>query len=83
MARQPSGSRPSHNLGFEITFRHTTPGRTPPDEWSARRRDLSLTTHNTHKRQKRRRRDSNPPSQKAKTTNRRLRLRGNLDRLSY
>jgi hypothetical protein len=31
--------------------RHITIGRTPPDEWSARRRDLYLTTHNTHKRQ--------------------------------
>jgi len=28
--------------------RHTTVGRTPLDEWSARRRDLYLTTHNTH-----------------------------------
>jgi hypothetical protein len=27
--------------------RHTTFGRTPLDEWSARRRDLYLTTHNT------------------------------------
>jgi hypothetical protein len=32
-------------------FRHTTVGRTPLDEWSARRRDLYLTTHNTHNRQ--------------------------------
>ena len=31
--------------------RHTTFGRTPLDEWSARRIDLHLTTHNTHKRQ--------------------------------
>jgi len=31
--------------------RHTTLGRIPLDEWSARRRDLYLTTHNTHKRQ--------------------------------
>ena len=30
---------------------HTTLGRTPLDEWSARRRDLYLTTHDTHKRQ--------------------------------
>jgi hypothetical protein len=30
---------------------HITVGRTPPDERSARRRDLYLTTHNTHKRQ--------------------------------
>jgi hypothetical protein len=28
----------------------TTAGRTPLDEWSARRRDLYLTTHNTYKR---------------------------------
>jgi len=31
--------------------RRTTDGRTPLDEWSARRRDLYLTTHNTHNRQ--------------------------------
>jgi hypothetical protein len=38
--------------GFEITLRHTTLGRIPLDEWSARRRDLYLRTkHNTHKRQ--------------------------------
>ena len=30
---------------------HTTLGRTPLDEWSAWRRDLYLTTHNTYKRQ--------------------------------
>jgi hypothetical protein len=36
--------------GFAVThFRHTTLGRTPLDEWPARRRDLYLTTHNTHK----------------------------------
>ena len=40
-----SVSRPSHCWSFEITL-----GRTPLDEWSARRRDLYLTTHNTHKR---------------------------------
>ena len=37
--------------GFAITPRHTTLGRTPLDEWSARRTDHYLTTHNTHKRQ--------------------------------
>ena len=37
--------------GFWITLRHTTVGRTPLDEWSARRRDLHPTTHNTHNRQ--------------------------------
>ena len=31
--------------------RHTTFGRTPLVEWSARRRDLYLTTYNTHNRQ--------------------------------
>jgi hypothetical protein len=30
--------------------RQNTLSRTPLDEWSARRRDLYLTTHNTHKR---------------------------------
>jgi hypothetical protein len=49
MAQQPLGG-----LGLIIsrlhdhTLRHTTVGRTPLDEWSARRRDLYLTTHNTH-----------------------------------
>jgi len=41
-----------------------TVGRTPLDEWSARRRDLYLTTHNTHNRQiSMPRWDSNPRSQ--------------------
>jgi hypothetical protein len=48
----PSGPGPPHYWGFTITLRHTTLGRTPPDEWSARRRDLYLTTRNTHKRPK-------------------------------
>jgi hypothetical protein len=33
------------------TRRRTTVGRTPLDERSAHRRDLYLTTHNTHNRQ--------------------------------
>ena len=33
------------------TRRRSTVGRTPLDEWSARRRDLYLTTHDTHNRQ--------------------------------
>ena len=38
--------------GFAITLTlHTTLRRTPLDEWSARRRNLYLTTHNAHKRQ--------------------------------
>jgi hypothetical protein len=43
-------SRPGspHYRGFTIKLRHTAVGRTPLDEWSARHRDLYLTTHNTH-----------------------------------
>jgi len=36
---------------LDHTQRRTTVGRTSLDEWSARRRDLYLTTHNTHNRQ--------------------------------
>jgi hypothetical protein len=32
----PSGSGSPHYRGFAITLRHTTLGRTPLDEWSAR-----------------------------------------------
>ena len=49
----PSGSR---TLVVEVpqlhSLRLTTLGRTPLDEWSARRRVLYLTTLNTHKRQR-------------------------------
>ena len=36
---------------LDHTQRRDAVGRTPLDEWSARRRDLYLTTHNTHNRQ--------------------------------
>ena len=36
---------------LDHTRRRSTVGRTPLDEWSARRRDLYLTTHDTHNRQ--------------------------------
>ena len=36
---------------LDHTQRRTTVGRTPMDEWSVRRRDLYLTTHDTHNRQ--------------------------------
>ena len=36
---------------LDHTQRHSTVGRTPLDERSARRRDLYLTTHDTHNRQ--------------------------------
>jgi hypothetical protein len=49
-ARALIGPGPLHCCGLKITLRHTTPGRTL-DECSAQRRDLYLTTHNTHKRQ--------------------------------
>jgi hypothetical protein len=45
----PSVSEPPHYRGFTITLRHTTFGRNPLDEWSARSRDLYLTIHNTVK----------------------------------
>jgi hypothetical protein len=45
-------SWPPHCWGFlDHTQRRTTVGRTPLDEWLARRRDLYLATHNTHNRQ--------------------------------
>ena len=69
---------------FEITFRHTTGGRTPLYEWSARRRDLYLTTHDTHNRQ-----TSMPPGgirtrnpSKRAAADPRLRPRGHWDWLS-
>jgi len=62
--KPPSGPGPSHYRGFTITLRHTTLGRNPLDERSARRRDLYLTAHSTHKKQIfMPRRDSNPQSQ--------------------
>ena len=61
----PVEPRPPHYPGCMITLRHTTVGRTPLDEWSARRRDLYLTTHNTLNRHPCPRRDSNPQSQQA------------------
>jgi hypothetical protein len=48
----PQWARASSFTRFlDHTQRRTTVGRTPLDEWSARRRDLYLTTHNTHNRQ--------------------------------
>ena len=48
----PQWARASSLTRFlDHTQRRITVGRTPLDEWSARRRDLYLTTHNTHNRQ--------------------------------
>ena len=48
--RAPTGPGPPRFLHFAITLRHATLGRTPRDEWSALRRDVSLIPHNTHNR---------------------------------
>ena len=51
---------------LDHTQRRNTVGRTPLDERSARRRDLYLTTHDTHNRQiSMPPWDSNPRSQQA------------------
>ena len=42
---------PPFLMFLDHTQRRSTVGRTPLDEWSARRRDLYLTTHDTHNRQ--------------------------------
>jgi hypothetical protein len=48
----PTRAMASSLLRFlDHTQRHTTVGRTPLDKWSARRRDLYLTAHNTYNRQ--------------------------------
>jgi hypothetical protein len=50
-ASAPNGAGPPHYRGFTITLRHTTLGRIPLDERSARRRDLCFTPHNSYTRQ--------------------------------
>jgi len=64
MAHPPSGPGPLPGLGCTITLRHTTLGRTPLYEWSARRWDLYLTTL-TRDRRPCPRRNSNPQFQQA------------------
>ena len=49
--------------GFMITLRHSSVGRTPLEEGSARPRDLYLTTHNTHIRK------TSMPSSRMRTSN--------------
>jgi hypothetical protein len=63
-AQQPAAGRGLliHEVSRSDT-RRTTVGRTPLDEWSARRRDLYLKTHITHNRHPCPRWDSKPPSQ--------------------
>jgi len=45
------GTASSFTKFLDHTQRRSTVGRTPLDEWSARRKDLYVTTHNTHNRQ--------------------------------
>ena len=47
----PRAMASSYTRFLDHTQRRTTVGRTSLDEWSARRRDLYLTTRNTHNRQ--------------------------------
>jgi hypothetical protein len=63
----PQWATASSFTGFlDHTQRRTTVGRTPLDEWSARRRDLYLTTQNNHNdKHPCPRWDSNPQSQQA------------------
>ena len=61
----PSRPGPPHFRHFTITLKHTTVGRTPLDEWSARRSHLYLTTQNNlQETYPCTRRYSNPRSQK-------------------
>ena len=62
---RPSGQGPPHSRFLDHIQRRTTVSRAPLDDWLARRRDLYLTTHNTHNRHPRPRWDSNPQSQQA------------------
>jgi hypothetical protein len=46
--KSPQWAKASFTRFLDHTQRRTTVGRTPLDDWSARRRDLYQTTHNTH-----------------------------------
>jgi hypothetical protein len=82
MAPTASSWPAPHYRGFTITLRHTTFGTTPLNEWSAWRRDLYLTTHNTYKRQTSTPpagfEPANPASERPQTHT--LRQRGHWDR---
>jgi len=59
------GRASSFTRFLDHTQWRTTVGRTPLDEWSARRRDLYLTTHNTYNKRPCPLWDSNPQPQQA------------------
>jgi hypothetical protein len=63
----PTRARASLLMRFLDQTRRTTVGRTPLDEWSARRRDLWQQTTHTTDRHPRARWDSNSQSQQANT----------------
>jgi hypothetical protein len=50
-ATTPKGPGSPHHRCLKITLKNITLGRTPLDKWSAWRRDIYLTTHNTHERE--------------------------------
>jgi hypothetical protein len=79
MARQPLLGLGIHYEVFLITLRHTTVGRIPLNEWSVFRRDLYLTLHTPHTKDRDPwlRRDSNSQA----TGDPRLRPRGHWHRL--
>ena len=79
----PSGPRTPHNWDFHIKLRHTTLCRTPLYEWLAYRRDLYLTTHNTHNRQTSMPPVGFEPAIPAGEQPYRLIQRGQWDRLGY
>jgi len=60
----------SLSMIHDLTQRRITVGRTPLDEWSARRRDFYPTTYNTHNRHPCTRWDTNAQSQQ--TSGRRI-----------
>ena len=64
---QPSSTAIASSLKrfLDHTQRRATVRRTPLDEWSVRRRDLYLRTHNTHNKHPCPRWDSKPRSQQA------------------
>ena len=85
-AAAPQGATASSFTRFpDHTQRSTKVGRTPLVEWSARRRDPYLTTHNTRNRQTFVPQwDSTPQSQQASAaSDLRLRPRGHWDQQSY
>jgi hypothetical protein len=66
---------------FTITLRHTPIGMSPLDEWLVWRRDLYLTTHNTHNKHSFCSGIRNRNSRKRVDADPRLRLRDVWDRL--